>query len=73
MNRIRTLVAAGALAATVLSGVFVAPPAALAAGAPVVNWAATDEQNLGVLRVSVTAEADVISITAHIISETTST
>src|SRR5688500_11551969 len=72
MSRIRTLVAAGALAATAWSGALVAPSAALAAGAPVINWATTDEENLGVLRVSITAEADVTSITAHIISEITS-
>jgi hypothetical protein len=44
---------------------------AVAASAPVVNWASSVEDDLGVLEVSATAEAGVASLRAHVINEGT--
>jgi hypothetical protein len=63
--------AAGILLATVglWSGLMATP--AIAASAPVVNWASSVEDDLGTLEVSASAEAGVASLRAHVINEGT--
>lgn len=64
MKRIGVLL----LSAVVLALGLVAPNTALAADAPVVNWANSDPNDLGVLQVSVTSPQEITHLTAHVLS-----
>ncbi|GAA1032482.1 hypothetical protein GCM10009557_31140 [Virgisporangium ochraceum] len=59
------------MGAAVIAGGLLAPGAAYAANAPVVNWATTNEQDLSRIQVSVTADAPITRITAHLFRQFT--
>lgn len=73
-DAVSRLTRAAAVAAAVLAGIaggVSAPAAAFAASPPVVNWVVTNDQDWSRFRVSITAEANVTQITAHLFREFT--
>ncbi|MEV0714091.1 hypothetical protein [Asanoa sp. NPDC050611] len=68
MRRIRHIIALGAVGAI---AAFALPAPALAAAPPVVGQATNDREDPTRIRVSTTADADVASVTAHLVSYST--